>query len=95
MIGSSRMPVAPASLSAGISGVDLVLGHDGLDREAAVAGELADTVGDFSAGTQRQHGVEVGPRLTLSLTSTLPRASSVPVSSVISWPIAWRLAGSS
>ena len=32
---------------------------------------------------------------TFSFTSTLPRASRAPSSSVLSWSMAWRLAGSS
>ena len=71
--------------------VDGALLDHGLDGVAAV-GQL----GDRRRPQRREHGqhVLVVASLTLSFSSTLPRASSVPLSRVISWFMAWRLAGS-
>ena len=72
--------------------VDLVLGDDGLDREPAAVGELADGR-RLERGHQRQHGVELlGADVQLDA-APCHAASSVPISSVISCSIAWRLCG--
>ena len=81
-IGSSMMPVAPASLSAGIEHVDLALGHDGLDRVAVLAEELRHRR-RLQRREQRDHARRGRRSSTLSFSSTRPRASSAPVSSAL------------
>ena len=51
------------------------------------------TVGDFMAGSIPITASKASEG-TLTFTSTLPRASSTPCSSVWIWPMAWALSGS-
>ena len=90
--GSSMMSVAPASLSAGISMLIAGLRDHRLHRVAAVAEQLRHgrRLHRRDAGRSPRRG---RPRPTLSFTSTLPRASSTPSRSVLSWCMAWRLVG--
>ena len=72
--------------------VDRALLHHRLHREAARR-PATTRVGDFIDGS-RASTASQSASATLSFTSTLPRASRAPSSSVRSWPMAWRLAGS-
>ena len=58
-IGSSMMPLAPRSSSAGISVLISLLATTVSTAKPSSPNSF-DTVGDFSAGQQRDHAVEVG-----------------------------------
>ena len=58
-IGSSMIPLAPASSSAGISVLISLLATTVSTAKPSSPNSF-DTVGDFSAGQQRDHAVEVG-----------------------------------
>ena len=80
-------------LEGGDQRVDLALGDHGLDRVAALRRTAPTRSGAFIDGTSAiTRSRSAWP--TLSFTSTLPRASSTPSSSVLSCSMAWRLAGS-
>src|SRR6478735_6865481 len=88
LIGSSRMAVAPASLRAGMS--VLIVRFSTTDSTAYPPSANWATVGEPAEGSTASK-FSYATAATLSFTSTFPRASIVPVSSVISWSIAWRL----
>ena len=84
--------MAPASFSAGMS--RLICFFSTTDLDCVAARRRAATSSATSSTAARRAPRLCVPRRTLSFTSTLPRASSVPLSSVISCSMAWRLAGS-
>src|SRR5581483_10982389 len=93
VIGSSMMSLAPWSFNAGIRVLMSDLGTTA-STAYAVSPKSFDTVGDFMAG-RISMTLSRSASPTLSFTSTRPRASSAPSSSVCSCPMACRLAGSS
>src|SRR3954451_9207293 len=78
--GSSMMSVAPASFRAGINVLIVAFGTTVSTAKQSLPNN-SDTVGDFIEGTSAITASRSAAD-TLSFPSTLPRASSVPCSSV-------------
>ena len=92
-IGSSMMSVAPASFERGDQRVDLATWA----RPSRPRSRRRRRARRHRRRLHRRAGARSPRRgrsaATLSFTSTLPRASSAPSSSVWSWSMAWRLLG--